>query len=90
MGLDVVEIVLQCEETFEIKLEDWRLEQMHTVGDLFELSCQQLGLPFGPQEPRPTTRAFIPLAISSQSPPEGWNRQSVWRRSLQYVLINFR
>ena len=83
MGLDVVEVVLQCEETFEIELEDWRLEQMRTVGDLYELICQQLGLPFGPQELRPTTRAFIPLDVS---PPKGWDRQSVWEKVVEICV----
>jgi hypothetical protein len=37
MGLDIVEVVMRCEETFDVRLEPIRLEQMRTVGDLFEL-----------------------------------------------------
>ena len=61
MGLDVVELVLECEDAFAILLEDSRLEQMSTVGDLFELICVQLGLPPGEDQPRSATRAFLPL-----------------------------
>ena len=75
MGLDIVELVIKCEEVFKIELEDWRLEQMRTVGDLYELTCQQLELPFGPEEPRPTNMPPIPLV---DVPPEGWNRETVW------------
>ena len=47
MGLDIVEVVMRCEETFDVRLEPIRLEQMRTVGDLFELVCEQLNLPGG-------------------------------------------
>jgi acyl carrier protein len=53
MGLDTVELVLRCEEEFHIQLEDWKLGQMRTAGDLFELICEQLQLPFGSHEPTP-------------------------------------
>jgi len=46
VGLDVVELVMECERKFDISLEDWKLERMRTVGDLFELICEQLKLPF--------------------------------------------
>ncbi|HWW23200.1 MAG TPA: hypothetical protein VNY78_04815 [Edaphobacter sp.] len=83
MGLDIVELVLRCEETFEIELEDWRLGQMRTVGDLYELICEQLGVPSGSLQPRPANRAAIPLAIT---PPEGWNRDTVWAKVVQMVV----
>jgi hypothetical protein len=47
MGLDIVEVVMRCEEIFDVRLEPIRLEQMRTVGDLFELICEQLNLPCG-------------------------------------------
>jgi acyl carrier protein len=83
MGLDVVELTMKCEETFHVELEDWRLGQMRTVGDLFELICEQLGLPFGPQEPRPTKTLPIPLVAVPQ---EGWNRETVWSKVVQICV----
>jgi len=83
MGLDVVELVISCEEAFKIELEDWRLGQMRTVGDLYELICEQLKLPFGPQELRPTTTPPIPLVAV---PPEGWNRETVWSKVVQICV----
>ena len=83
MGLDIVELVIRCEETFEIELEDWRLEQMHTVGDLYELICERLGLPFGPQQVRPVNGTIIPLATT---PPGGWNRNTVWAKVVHVIV----
>jgi hypothetical protein len=83
MGLDVVELTMRCEETFHVELEDWRLGQMRTVGDLFELICEQLGLPFGPQEPRPTVPPQIPLG---DVPSESWNRDTVWRKVVEICV----
>jgi acyl carrier protein len=83
MGLDVVELVMQCEEKFEVKLEDWRLERMQTVGDLFELICEQLQLRWGPDVPRPVGRTFIPRL---SKPEEGWDRDAVWTRLVQVVV----
>jgi len=77
MGLDVVELVLECEEAFGIELEDWKLEQMRTVGDLFELICEQLHLPFGKDAPRPQGYFRLPL---STAPDEGWTRNTVWEK----------
>jgi acyl carrier protein len=83
MGLDVVELTMKCEETFHVELEDWRLGQMRTVGDLFELICEQLGLPFGPQEPRPTLPPRIPpVDVTS----EGWNRETVWSKVVEICV----
>jgi len=83
MGLDVVELVLECEETFNVALEDWRLERMRTVGDLFELICEQLQLPFGSDVPRPVGRTVIPRLIEAK---EGWDRDAVWTRLVQVVI----
>jgi hypothetical protein len=47
MDLDIVEVVMRCEEIFDVRLEPIRLDQMRTVGDLFELVCEQLNLPGG-------------------------------------------
>jgi acyl carrier protein len=82
MGLDIVELVIRCEETFKIELENWRLEQMRTVGDLYELICEQL-IPFGPQEPRPTNTSPAPLVAV---PREGWNRETLWSKVVQICV----
>jgi acyl carrier protein len=82
MGLDVVELVLECEKEFDVKLEDWRLGQMRTVGDLFELICEQLQLPWGPDVPRPVGRTLIPRL---SMPKEGWDRETVWTKLVQIV-----
>ena len=77
MGLDTVELVLECEESFGINLEDWKLGQMRTVGDLFELICEQLQLPFGKDAPLPRDGAGVPLV---NAPADGWTRDTVWAR----------
>jgi acyl carrier protein len=83
MGLDVVELVLRCEEKFDIRLEDSRLESTRTVGDLFELICEQLNLPHGSQVPPPAMRAVIPRVIV---PSEGWTRDTVWSKVVQICV----
>jgi len=83
MGLDVVELVLRCEEEFAVDLADDRLESMRTVGDLLELICEQLKIPFGPDAPRPASRVFIPRG----SPPAGgWTRDSIWFKLVQICV----
>ena len=83
MGLDVVELVLRCEEECHIELENDRLEQVGTVGELFELICEKLGLPSGPGEPRPSERTFIPHAAA---PVDGWTREAVWFKLVQICV----
>ena len=80
MGLDVVEIVLRCEDSFGVELEDRRLEQTRTVGGLLELICEKLNLPSGSEAPRPVVRAFIPRVVA---PKEGWTRDTVWSKLVQ-------
>jgi len=82
MGLDIVELVLECEKEFDVKLEDWRLERMKTVGDLFELICEQLQLPWGPDVPRPVGRTLMPRLGMSK---EAWDRDAVWAKLVQIV-----
>ena len=77
MGLDIVEIVLRCEEEFDVQLEDWRLGQMRTVGDLFELICEQLKLQFGKDAPFPKTDISDPGLLS---PVGDWTRDTVWSK----------
>jgi acyl carrier protein len=77
MGLDIVELVMRCEEEFDVQLEDWRLGQMRTVGDLFEIVCMQLQLPFGEDAPPPKPSVGIPLVLA---PAGGWTRDLVWSK----------
>jgi acyl carrier protein len=83
MGLDVVELTLRCEEEFDVALENDRLERVRTVGDLFELICEKLGLPCGPDALRPIRRTFVPLATG---PSEAWTRDSVWIKLVQIII----
>ncbi len=83
MGLDVVEVVLECEEKFDIQLEDWRLGQMRTVGELYELVCEQLQLPFGENAPSPKTGIGIPILLA---PVGGWSRDTVWSNIVQICV----
>jgi acyl carrier protein len=83
MGLDVVEMFLRCEEDFAIALENDRLERMQTAGDLFELICEKLGLPFGSELPPPIGRQYVPRA---GAPEAGWTRDTVWFRLVQIVI----
>lgn len=84
MGLDVVEIVLECEEQFQVTLEDWKLERTTTVGDLFELICEELKLPYGPDAPRP--KQLVPVLLKAV-PSNGWDRETVWAR-LVAIIVN--
>ena len=59
MGLDLVEIVMQCEEDFGITFEDSDAEQIRTVGDLYLLVCRQLGV-------GPVDTALVDLGLSRQ------------------------
>lgn len=83
MGLDVVEIVMECEKAFQIEIEDWKLERMSTVGDLFELVCEQLGVPFGADQPRPVSHALAPPTAFSH---EDRNRDTVWASLVDIVV----
>jgi acyl carrier protein len=83
MGLDIVEVVMRCEEEFDIQLEDWRLEHMQTVGDLFELICEQLHIPFGKDLPTPNSGAGVSLVLA---PPGGWTRDTVWSKLVEIVI----
>jgi hypothetical protein len=75
MGLDIAEIVMRCEEVFDVHLESIRLEEMRTVGDLFELICEQLKLPQGPPPPSFTDAPRFSLG---GIPRGGGTRERVW------------
>lgn len=42
MGLDVVEIFMQAEETFDIEIDNADAERAYTVGDLYNLVLKEL------------------------------------------------
>jgi acyl carrier protein len=74
MGLDIVELVMRTEEVFSITIEDSDAEQVHTVGDLYELVCKLLNVsptpnpaPF-PTIDQPPPGKHDPLSIHT---PEG-------------------
>jgi acyl carrier protein len=87
MGMDFVELVLRCEETFGVALQDDRLSFAVTVGDLFELICEQLKLPCGPQAPRPIQGLLIPPPIA---PNDAWTRDSVWFKLVEICVDQLR
>jgi acyl carrier protein len=84
MGLDIVEVVMRCEESFDVRLETVRLEQMRTVGDLFELICERLKLPSGSPVRTPTDGATLPLIAI---PAGGWSRENVWLK-LVHICVD--
>jgi acyl carrier protein len=83
MGLDIVEVVMRCEEIFAVRLEPIRLEQMRTVGDLFELICEQLNLPGGATMRDPIAGATLPLI---SIPAGGWSKDNVWTKLVEICV----
>ena len=80
MGLDIVEVVMRCEESFDISLDTSRLEEMRTVGDLFELICEQLSLPRGVEAPAVVDGSTIALVAV---PAGGWSKNNVWLKLIR-------
>ena len=77
MGLDLVEIVLQTEETFNLDLPDDECEQIRTVGDLYRLVLSKLQLPYVPGSDIETagsgrSRSQLGSSSDSWSPPDVW------------------
>lgn len=73
MGLDVVELVLECEQVFGISLDDHKLATTTHVGHLFELICTELHLPLATAAPPPgINRLSRPL---DNRP---WTRRDTW------------
>ena len=83
MGLDIVEVVMRCEEAFDVRLEPMRLEQMRTVGDLFELVCERLNLPGGAPMRETIAGATLPLIAI---PAGGWSKDNVWTKLVQICV----
>lgn len=74
MGLDVVEIILRCEEVFDVRIGDDEAGQIATVAQLFELLCTKLLLPTGTAVP--TGFGVNHLARRFDLPP--WTREDAW------------
>ncbi len=77
MGLDLVEIVLQTEETFNLNLPDDECEQIQTVGDLYRLVSSKLQLPHIPGIEIETagtgkSRMRSRTSLGTWSPPDVW------------------
>ncbi len=79
MGLDIVEVVLRCEEAFNVQLENLQLQGALTVGILFELICEQLHLLARSDAPTPADWSIPQLT----APREGWTRDTVWSKVVQ-------
>ena len=39
-SLDAVEIIIQCEREFNVKVDDDMLDDIHTVKDIYDLACK--------------------------------------------------
>jgi hypothetical protein len=61
MGLDSVELVLEVEERFGIKLADEDVGRVKTVADLAGLAWREVRARAEPDEPCPTSRSFYAL-----------------------------
>jgi len=49
LGLDIVELVMRVEETFDINLTNEEAGQVQTVGDIYKIVLGKLNLPINQQ-----------------------------------------
>ncbi|GAA3749498.1 acyl carrier protein [Terriglobus aquaticus] len=67
MGLDTIEIILRTEEVFGISLPDSDCAQVRTVGDLYRLVLDKLGLGYIPtKQIEPSTVVFSRFRSSTR------------------------
>ena len=85
MGLDTVELILRCEEVFEVEIPDSKLEEVRTVGEYYNLICNALNLtPIA--DPTPDTgtdrlaRGILNLAVVH------WNPEDVWATLVAVIV----
>ena len=72
MGLDVVEVVMRCEEIFGVTLPNADLSAAVTVGGLYDLICKHLELvPLAQPEPE----EGVARRANMQRP---WTADEVW------------
>jgi hypothetical protein len=74
MGLDVVELILRCEELFAITLADDELTRIRTVGEFYTLNCRELNV-------IPDTRSKLP-----PPEPQVWTPSLVWAYVVAIVV----
>ena len=86
MGLDIVELVIRCEEEFGVSLDNHLLESTRTVGDLFEIICAQLNRLSDPDTLQPVNRPSIPHAVAVA---DGWTRDAVWSQLVRLLADQF-
>ncbi|MFG0259075.1 MAG: phosphopantetheine-binding protein [Phycisphaerales bacterium JB041] len=63
MGLDAVELIMETENAFGIRLTDVEAETVRTVGDLAELVEHKLALSAGPLGVQPRARGEIDAEV---------------------------
>ena len=82
MGLDTVEIVLATEEVFSVNLPDDECGSIVTVGDLYRLVLNKLGLPYLAIDSKATSSEAITLSksrLKDQYPGlTSWTAPDVW------------
>jgi acyl carrier protein len=85
MGLDIVELVMRCEEDFGITIADADAGQMYTVGDLYLLVCRQLGIEPA-RGPLPSVGFSRPVFGSLKPSPEISDGDEVWAAVARIVV----
>jgi acyl carrier protein len=79
MGLDLVELVIQTEETFAFTIHNHEAEKVQTVGDLYRLVLAKLEIPYEP------ARLDAPYRHWQFSPPNPWTAPAVWG-TLRHII----
>jgi hypothetical protein len=77
LGLDVVELVIRCEDVFEIDLRDEDMERVHTVGDLYTAICKELKFAPCIAPKLETGRNRLPRKVLNLEP-YVWNAEDTW------------
>jgi acyl carrier protein len=77
MGMDVVELIMQVEESFVLDLPDDECDQVRTVGDLYRPVLKKLDVLYEPAQREPYPRR--------ESPP--WTAAKVWT-NLKLIVVD--
>jgi acyl carrier protein len=86
MGLDIVEIVMRCEENFGITIKDEDAEQMHTVGDLYRQVCRGVGVA-SVADPG-VVAGLVRPSVNPGRPDRGrWTSADVWA-TVKWVVLD--
>jgi hypothetical protein len=81
-SLDIVELVMRCEEKFGVRLDSHLLESAKTVGELFEVVYAQLNHPPDPNTLQPVGRSSTPHAVAEANE---WTRDEVWTQLVRLL-----